>query len=149
MVRTDKSNRQKRANINTQFLSINWLKANLSHVMRLWYFFVRHKLILQTGMHSHPVGLDVWCLVPPFIYFHILCVWIAKALARLCKCAGSPEPSLVTYVISTVLSWAGSFIFLLNIWHCYGILPILSFSSPRPSTVRSLFSLRGLPVTTE
>ena len=25
-----------------------------------------------------------------------------KALARLCGCAGSPEPSLVTYVISTM-----------------------------------------------
>ena len=27
--------------------------------MRLWYFFVLRKLILQTRMHSHPVGLDI------------------------------------------------------------------------------------------
>ena len=55
------------------------------------------KLILQTCMHSHPVGLEVWFLVWPFVYFHISCVPIAKALARLCRCAGSPKPSLVAY----------------------------------------------------
>ena len=32
------------------------------------------------------------------------CVRIAKALARLRGCAGSPEPSLVAYVISTIIS---------------------------------------------
>ena len=71
--------------------------------------FVLHKLILQTCMHSHLVGLDVWCLVRPFIYFHTSCVQTAKALARLHGCAGSPEPSLVTYDISTIISWAGLF----------------------------------------
>ena len=59
-------------------------------------------------MHSHLVGLDVWFLVGPFVYFHTSCVQTAKALARLRGCAGSPEPSLVAYVISTVISWAGS-----------------------------------------
>ena len=29
-------------------------------------------------------------------------------LVRLHRCAGSPEPSLVAYVISTIISWAGS-----------------------------------------
>ena len=47
--------------------------------------------------------------VGPFVYFHALCVRTAKALARLRECAGSPEPSLVAYVISTIISWAGSF----------------------------------------
>ena len=42
--------------------------------------FVLQKLILQTRMRSHPVGLDVWFLVGPFVYFHILCVQTAKAL---------------------------------------------------------------------
>ena len=32
--------------------------------------FVLRKLILQFNMHSHPVGLDVWFLVRPFVYFH-------------------------------------------------------------------------------
>ena len=71
-------------------------------------FFLR-KLILQSHIRSHPVGLDVWFLAGPFVYFHTLCVRTAKALARLRGCAGSPEPSLVAYVISTIISWAGSF----------------------------------------
>ena len=59
--------------------------------------FVLRKLILQTRKHSHPVVLDfVWFLVGPFFYFHTL--WRA----------GLPEPSLVAYVISTIISWAGS-----------------------------------------
>ena len=53
-------------------------------------------------------GLDVWYFIGPFVYFHISCVRTAKALARLRGCAGSPEPSLVAYVISTIISWAGS-----------------------------------------
>ena len=40
--------------------------------------------------------------------FHSLCVQTAKALARLHRCAGSPVPLLVVYVISTINSWAGS-----------------------------------------
>ena len=69
---------------------------------------VLRKLILQTRMRSHPMGLDVWFLVGPFVYFHTSCFRTAKALARLRGCAGSPEPSLVAYVISTIISWAGS-----------------------------------------
>ena len=65
-------------------------------------------LILQMHMRSHPVGLHVWFLVGPFVFFRTSCVRTAKALARLCGCAGSPEPSLVAYVISTIISWAGS-----------------------------------------
>ena len=59
-------------------------------------------------MHSHPVGLHVWCLVEPFIYFHTSCVRTAKALARLCGCAGSPQPSLVAYVILPYFMCANS-----------------------------------------
>ena len=73
--------------------------------------FVFHKLILQMRMPSHPVGLDVWFLVRPFVYFHGSCVRTAKALARLRRCTGSPQPLLVTYVVSTIISWAGSDIF--------------------------------------
>ena len=72
-------------------------------------FFVLRKLILQTCMHSNPVGLDVWFLVWPFVYFHTSCVRTVKALLRLRGCAGSPEPLLVAYVKSTINSWAGSF----------------------------------------
>ena len=75
--------------------------------------FVLRKLILQTRMRSHSVGLDVWCLVGSFFYFHTLCVGAAKALARLRWCAGLPEPSLDACVISTIISWAGSNNFIL------------------------------------
>ena len=71
--------------------------------------FVLCKLILQICMRSHPVGLDVWFLVWPFVYFHSSCRRTAKALVRLRGCAGSPEPSLVAYAIRTVISWAGKF----------------------------------------
>ena len=71
--------------------------------------FVLRKLILQTRMRSHPVGLNVWFLVGPSIYFHTSCVRTAKALVRLRRCAGSPKPSQVAYVISTIISCAGWF----------------------------------------
>ena len=70
--------------------------------------FVLRKLILQTRMRSHPVRLDLWFLVGPFVNFHTLRERKAKALARLRGCAGSPEPSLVAFVINTIISWAGS-----------------------------------------
>ena len=70
--------------------------------------FVLRKMFLQTHMRSHQVGIDVWFLVGPFVYFHTSCELTAKSLARLCGCAGSPEPSLVACVISTIIPWAGS-----------------------------------------
>ena len=70
--------------------------------------FVLRKLVLQTCMHSNSVALDIWWLVGHFVYFHTSCVWTGKALARLHRCAGSPEPLLVAYVISAIISWAGS-----------------------------------------
>ena len=79
----------------------------LSQLMRLWHF--SSSVNSFKHMRSNPVGLDVWFLVRPFVYFHTLCVRTAKALVRLPECAGSPEPSLVAYVISTIISWAGSF----------------------------------------
>ena len=32
-----------------------------------------------------------------------------------CRCAGSPAPSLVAYVLSTIISWAGSFTYQISI----------------------------------
>ena len=52
--------------------------------------FVLRKLL---KMRSHPVGLDVWFLVGPFVYFHTTYV---------------RAKSLVTYVISTIVIWTGS-----------------------------------------
>ena len=82
----------------------------LSQLLRLWYF-SSSETPYSTHMRSHPVGLDVWFLVRSFVYCHTSCMRTAKALARLRGCAGSPEPSLVAYVISTVISIAGSIFF--------------------------------------
>ena len=71
--------------------------------------FVLRNLIFQRCMRSLPEGLDVRILVGPFVYYHTLCVRTAKALARLPGCADSPEPSLVAYVINTIISRAGSY----------------------------------------
>ena len=63
------------------------------------------KVILQTrACAAIQWGLDVWFCVGSFVYFHTLCVRTATALARLRECADSPEPSLVAYVISTIIS---------------------------------------------
>ena len=72
---------------------------------KIMVLFVIRKFILQTRMRSHQVGVFVWLLVGPFVYFHTSCVQTAKA-----GCIVSPEPSLVAYVVSTITSWAGSFI---------------------------------------
>ena len=40
-----------------------------------------YKLILQTRTRSHPVGLDVWLFVGPFVYFYTSCVRTVKALS--------------------------------------------------------------------
>ena len=49
-------------------------------------FFLRY--LIQTRMRSHPVVLGVWFLVGFFVYFHAL---------------------LIAFVISTIISWAGSY----------------------------------------
>ena len=86
-------------------ISKTWLLTNEpSH--EIMALFILRKFILQMSMCRHPVGLDVWFLVGPFIYFHTLCVRTVKALARLGGCAGSPEPLLVAYAISTIISLA-------------------------------------------
>ena len=59
--------------------------------------FVLGKLILQTRMVSHPVGQDFWSDPSSTI---LMCA-NSEGLVRLRRCAGSPEPSLVSYVIIT------------------------------------------------
>ena len=107
-----------------EFIYIKITKPNtwahlhkMSQLMRLWHFSSPVNSFFKLRMRSHPVGLDVWFLVEPFVYFHSSCVRTAKALARLRRCARSSEPSLVALVIITIISWAGSNI--LEIWQCY------------------------------
>ena len=87
---------------------LQYRRAKLEPSQEIMALFVLCKLILQTPIRSHPVGLDVLFLVGPFVYFHSSCEQTAMALARLRGCAGLPEPSLVAYVISNIISWVGS-----------------------------------------
>ena len=59
---------------NTNNTRINWAIS--------WDYgtFILRKLIHQTHMHSHPVGLDVWFWVKPFVYFQTSSVRTANAL---------------------------------------------------------------------
>ena len=86
----------------------SWYLGQKKWIIELCHEIILCKLILQMRILSYAVEQDVWFLVTPFVYFHTSCVRTAKALASLHGCAGSPEPSLVAYVISTIISWAGS-----------------------------------------
>ena len=90
-------------------LQINAIKSPYEPCHEIMALFVLRKLLLQTRMCNHPVGLDVWFFIGHFVYFHTSCVRTVKALARLRRWAGSPEPSLVAYAISTIMSWVGSY----------------------------------------
>ena len=73
---------------------------------RQFMYLVISLLVLRAG---YGIWLYQFLIIAYLFTFHTLCVRTAKALARLCGCAGSPEPSLVAYVISTIIWWAGSF----------------------------------------
>ena len=75
---------------------------------------VLRKLFLQTHMCSHPVGLYVWYLVGTFIYFST-----SMCANREGSGDTEPKPSLVAYVISTIISWAGSFLFWVSVSSIY------------------------------
>ena len=79
---------------------VSLFRRKMSHVVRLWHFL---SSLTSFFKRACAAWLDVWFLVRPFVYFHTSCVRTAKALARLRGCAGSPEPSLVAYVLRTII----------------------------------------------
>ena len=58
-------------------------------------------------MPSHSEEPGIWLSVWRFLLTHCLYERAAKVLARLRGCAGSPEPSLLAYAISTKFAWRG------------------------------------------
>ena len=58
-------------------------------------------------MPSHSEGPGIWLSVWRFLLTHYLYERAAEVLARLRGCAGSPEPSLLAYAISTKFAWRG------------------------------------------
>ena len=113
----------------------------------------RHdKFYLRMPSHSDEPG--IWLSVWRFLLTHCLYERAAEVLARLRGCAGSPEPSLLAYAISTKFALRGPYNIsesLMNAckcinkqWHCptsgnwndvnlkYNfLLRILSFSKSR------------------
>ena len=60
-------------------------------------------------MPSHSEGPGIWLSVWRFLLTHCLYERAAEVLARLRKCAGSPEPSLLALAISIKFAWRGPF----------------------------------------
>ena len=60
-------------------------------------------------MPSHSEGPGIWLSVWRFLMTHCMYERAANVLARLRGCAGSPEPSLLTWAISTKFAWRGPF----------------------------------------
>ena len=58
-------------------------------------------------MPSHSERPGIWLSVWRFLLTHCMYERAAEVLARLRRCAGSPEPSLLAYAISTKFAWRG------------------------------------------
>ena len=91
-----------------QSIQVNFQVKNVILLHEKRNFCVIQFVILQMRMHSLTVELNLRLFVWSFLKIHILCEKTAKALARLCRCAGLPEPLLFAYVISTFFTCAGS-----------------------------------------
>ena len=66
---------------------------------------------ILTAYASHSEELGIWLSVWRFLLTHCLYERVAEVLARLHGCAGSPEPSLLTYAIRTKFPWRGPYLF--------------------------------------
>ena len=60
-------------------------------------------LNVHAGVSCGNIGLIIiWV----FIYIHTLCMQAVKAMARMSICAGTPQPSLLGYIVCIEISWA-------------------------------------------
>ena len=105
-VRQIHANQEKNDSPTVLTLDVSLLKYESTH--EIMALIALHKLNLQTRMRSIPLGLYVWFFVRPFVYFHTLCVQTVKALVMR-GCAVLPELSLFAYAVSTIISWAGTY----------------------------------------
>ena len=94
----------------------NLYNLYMGRLKRLWYFlssvnsfFKRACAAIQWGKMS-----DFWLDSSSTSILHVC---KQQRLWRVCECAGSPEPSLIAYVISTIITWAGSY--FLSLFYTY------------------------------
>ena len=97
--------------------------------------FVLRKLILQTRMRSHPVAIDVWFLVG-------LCCLLPYIMCANSEASG--ETSLVAYLISTIISWAGS-----NVGNWRVERPFFAFRVLIPGRLRTVLLFASMSDTLE
>ena len=129
--------------ISSHEINLNYMYCSIYEpAHEIMVLFVLHKLILEMRMHSHPVGLDVWFFVEPFLYFHTSCVWTAKTLARLRGCAGSLELAGCLcdeyHNLMSWLKWSPTHSFyahsvLLHAWRIFSTLYLVYFLSIFPN----------------
>ena len=84
----------------------------------------------QSCIHSYEISL-ISCFGLTNIHFHTWCMHKVKALASLCQCAGSPEPSLIASSQSCIHSYEISLI------SCFG-LTYIHFNSWCMQKVKAL-----------
>ena len=68
-------------------------------------------------MLNHSEWPGIWLSVWRLLLTHCLYERAAEVLARPRGCAGSPEPSLLAYAISTKFAWRGPFEFCDSCWY--------------------------------
>ena len=63
----------------------------------------RSSVNVHAGVSSGNIGLIIiWV----FIYIHTLCMQAVKAMARMSICAGTPQPSLLGFIVCIEISLA-------------------------------------------
>ena len=68
---------------------------------------VKRICVFEHSVMTNSEGPGIWPSVWRFLLTHCLYEQVAEVLARLCGCAGSPEPSLLAQAISTKFAWRG------------------------------------------
>ena len=94
------------------YSSVYFYNNTLSHHMRLWYFSSSVKLFFK---HSGA-----------------RCLSFGRTLRLLPYFMCAPEPSLVAYMVSTIISWAGSIVFLQN---CLRFIPLFRMITTTRSVI--------------
>ena len=76
----------------------------------LWYLGLENEILMLIAYAQKPpvniharIGWE-YRLIWVFLYIHTLCMRTVKAMARMRICAGSPEPSLLGYMICAEIS---------------------------------------------
>ena len=82
-----------------------WVSSNSLWIQK--FKFIQSRKCISTVLSSFWLIYSTMASVWRFLQFHILCMWAAKALARMCWSAVWLEPSQFLSVIGTLFIWDG------------------------------------------